>query len=561
MLTNLHVKHLALIREVDIDFTPGLNILTGETGAGKSILVDSIGLALGSRVQRDMVPREGTALSELTFSVGEGQAMEGLRALDMNFEDGELIISRKMTDGRSSIRIGGETRTAADARKCAEFLIDIHGQSEHQKLLRPEYQLALLDSYGRDEISGAKQETAGAYAAWLGVKKSLGNEEYTEEERRERMSFLSFEIQEIENAQLVPGEDVKAEQTYQKLVHARKIAEAVEAAHQITGYDRTDSAGEGIGRALKLLESVSAYDSALEESVSQLEEVDSLLNDFNRSLSAYAEDLSFAQDSFDSVEERLNTINHLKQKYGKTIESVLEGLKRKKEELSHLQNYEEERESLKHELQEREVVLHKKCQVLTDLRKKYAARFAEDVAQQLKDLNFAHVEFSVDVRRAEAVGAGGWDRVDYLISTNPGMPKNLLSKVVSGGELSRIMLGIRTMFADYDATETLIFDEIDTGISGRTAQKVAEKLAQLSRHHQVLCITHLPQIAAMADSHYCITKSLSDTSAITNVELLDEKTSVLELARMLGGAEITENTVKSAQEMKELCRHYKQNEL
>lgn len=561
MLTNLHIKNLALIREVDIDFTPGLNILTGETGAGKSILVDSIGLALGSRIQREMVPREGTALSELIFSVHGQASLAGLKEQKIELEDDQLIISRKMTDGRSTIRIGGETRTASDARKCAEYLIDIHGQSEHQKLLRPEYQLALLDAYGREEISSAREKVAASYAEWKKVKKALGTEDYSEAERMQRMSFLAFEIQEIEDAELTPGEDEKVEQTYQKLVHAKKIAEAVESAHEITGYDQPDSAGEGIGRALKLLESVSAYDDMLGTFSSQLEEIDSLLNDFNRSLADYADDLSFEQESFESVEERLNTMNRLKQKYGRTIEDILAGLAERKEELTHLQNYEEERQSLTKELGKKEQILREDCETLSAIRKKYAEKFTEDVTHQLLDLNFAKVDFKVEISRTETISAGGYDRADYMISTNPGMPRNLLSKVVSGGELSRIMLGIRTMFADYDATETLIFDEIDTGISGRTAQKVAEKLAQLARHHQVLCITHLPQIAAMADSHYCITKSLSDSSAITQVERLDDKASVMELARMLGGAEITENTVKSAQEMKELCRHYKQNEL
>ncbi|MEE3420090.1 MAG: DNA repair protein RecN [Lachnospiraceae bacterium] len=561
MLRNLHVKNLALIREVDIDFTPGLNILTGETGAGKSILVDSIGLALGSRVQRDMVPKEGSALTELTFSDLGPSAVHGLCALEVEPEDGEVVISRKMTEGRSTLRICGETRSAMDARKCAEYLIDIHGQSEHQKLLRPEYQLDLLDAYGREEIAEAKKATEAAYKAWHDVKKALGNEDMPESQRLERISFLQFEVDEIENAALLPGEDEKTEQTYQKLAHARKIAEAVDAAHEITGYDQPDSAGEGIGRALKLLEGVSSYDEALGAFTDQLSEVDSLLNDFNRSLADYAEDLSFEEESFSKVEERLNTINRMKQKYGRTIDDILAGLDRRREELAHLEHYEEERKTLKASLAEKEAILMRACEALSELRKKYAETFAEEVTAQLMDLNFARVDFEVAVTRTDSVGANGYDRVDYMISTNPGMPKNVLSRVVSGGELSRIMLGIRTMFADDDETGTLIFDEIDTGISGRTAQKVAEKLAQLAQKHQVLCITHLPQIAAMADSHFGISKSLTDSAAITNVERLDEKSSVFELARMLGGAEITENTVKSAQEMKEQCRQYKQNEL
>ncbi len=561
MLRNLHIKNLALIHEIDVDFSDGLNILTGETGAGKSIIIDSISLALGGRVSRDMTHSDAPALAELVFEVSDSAALNALKELDIEAEDGVVVISRKITGTRSTLRINGETRTASDVRSLASYLLDIHGQSEHQKLLRPDMQLSLLDDYGAGQITAARQKTAEAYRKWASVKKALGGDDLSEEERARRISFLEFEISEIEDAALNDGEDEELEQLYRKLLNGRKITEAVEEAHAQTGYEDSSSAGEMIGHALKKLESVSSYDDALADLVSQLSDIDSLLNDFNRALSDYGDGLSFEAESFQETEDRLNLINKLKSKYGSTIEKILAYKDEKQTELDELLSYEETRNRLKKELQTAEDALIRASDELTELRKTLAGDFAEDVTRQLKDLNFARVDFALEFTQNSGFSANGRDTVHYMISTNPGAPRGPLQKVVSGGELSRIMLGIRTMFADSDTTGTLIFDEIDTGISGRTAQKVAEKLAQVSRQHQVLCITHLPQIAAMADSHYGITKSLSDSEAITEISLLDASESVNELARMLGGAEITENTRNSAQEMRELCRQFKQHEL
>lgn len=561
MLRNLHIKNLALIREVDVDFQKGLNILTGETGAGKSIIVDSIGLALGGRAARDMTRSGEVSLAELIFEVTNPKTLHGLSELDVTPEDGEIVISRKIQDGRSTCRVNGETRTAANVRQMAGLLLDIHGQSEHQKLLRPEVQLELLDTYGGTEIAGARAKVSEIYQEWNSLRKTMGKEPLSPEERERRISFLEFEIQEIDEADLQIGEDEEVEKRYKKLANAKKIAEAVEEAHEATGYDGTASAGEVIGYALKKLESVREYDEAAGELADQLSEIDSLLNDFNRAVSDYADSLSFEDDTFEETEQRLDLLNHLKSKYGGSIQKILAYRDEKAKELEDLQEYEEKRQEMEEKLGKLEQKLKEACADLTKARKGFAEKFAEDVTAQLKDLNFARVDFAVDFHPLKNYTANGADGVDYMISTNPGEERKPLNKVVSGGELSRIMLGIRTMFADTDTTDTLIFDEIDTGISGRTAQKVAEKLAQVARRHQVLCITHLPQIAAMADTHYGITKELSENAAITKIEALSDEESVHELARMLGGAEITENTLKSAREMKVMCRQYKQNEL
>ena len=558
MLRNLHIKNLALIREVDVDFREGLNILTGETGAGKSIIVDSIGLGLGGRVQRELMKSgSGPALVELVFEVDDEATLASLQAHDVEAEDGVVLISRKIAEGRSSLRVNGETRTAQEVREIASCLLDIHGQSEHQKLLRSDVQLSLLDEYGGEEIQDAKEKVASDYKRWSGIRKALGGEELSEEERARRISFLEFEIGEIEDAELMEGEDEEVEKRYRKLANARKIAEAVETVHESTGYDSPDSAGEVIGRALKKLESVSEYDAVLSEYYDALSDIDSLLNDFNRGIADYAGDLSFEADSFEETESRLNLINRLKAKYGRTIGEILEGRDERKMELRSLLDYEENRARLLRELDAAEKDLEESSANLTKLREKWAAVFRDEAVKQFADLNFAKADFGIELREQSHFGANGRDAVEFTIATNPGEERRPLRNVVSGGELSRLMLGIRTMFADTDSTDTVIFDEVDTGISGRTAQKAAEKLAHLSESHQVLCITHLPQIAAMADTHYGITKSLSDSSAITNIEPLSYEESVDELARLIGGAEITENTLASAKEMKDFGANVK----
>ncbi len=560
MLRNLHIKNLALIREVDVDFNPGLNILTGETGAGKSIIIDSIGMALGGKPVRRLIRDDApSGLVELVFEVSNPETEAALAAMDIAAEDGVILISRKMQGNRSTIRINGETRTAADARAVGSLLLDIHGQSEHQKLLRPDHQLDLIDSYGREEIREALLKVRESYKVYAELKKKLGSGEMSEEERNRRMSFLEFEIEDIESAGLKEGEDEELEALYRKMKNARRIVTAVNEAHTLTGYE--EGAGDEIGRAVKELDSVSEYDEEIAGLLNTLSEIDDLLNDFNREVAAYADSLEFEESAFAETEERLDLINRLKAKYGRTISDILMAKEEKEEELSALRDYEEERIRLKKKFARAEEALGEASRGLSVLRKRYAEEFSRKVVDQLRELNFAKADFAVHFEETAGYTANGCDAVSFMIATNPGEPRRELSKVVSGGELSRIMLGIKTIFAADDKTETLIFDEVDTGISGRTAQMVAEKMSAIARDRQVLAITHLPQIAAMADTHYAITKELSDSSAITKIEALSEEESVLELARLIGGEKITENTLKSSREMKEMCRQMKKNVL
>ena len=562
MLRNLHIKNLALIDEADVDFTGGLNILTGETGAGKSIMIDSVSLALGGRIARDMIRNDGKqALIELVFEVSEGEALEEIRKLGTEPEDGVILVSRKIQDGRSTIRVNGETVTSQAVRELASYLLDIHGQSEHQKLLRSDMQLSLLDRYGQEITAAAKEEVKNDYRIYASLKKELGSEEMSEEERLRRMSFLEFEISEIEDANLSPGEDDEVEKIFKRLQNARKITEAARFAHEITGYDASGSAGDTIGQALRRLESVSGYDERIGGLIGLLQEVDDLLNDFNRDISAYAGDIEYESGQFESTEERLDLLNRLKAKYGRTIDDVLEALEDRKAEYDSLMTYKETRDRLMKEFDKAKEKLEQSSEKLTTVRKQTADRFVKDASRQFAELNFARADFSVEFRELADYTPDGKDGIDFCISTNPGEMRKPLRNVVSGGELSRLMLGIRAMFADSDPAETIIFDEVDSGISGRAAQRAAEKLDQLSKRRQVLCITHLPQIAAMADTHYGITKKVLSDKAVTNIEPLDENESVSELARLIGGAEITENTMNSAREMKEMCRQFKERDI
>ncbi|MCI1723692.1 MAG: DNA repair protein RecN [Lachnospiraceae bacterium] len=562
MLRNLHIKNLALIREIDVDFGEGLNILTGETGAGKSIIVGSVMTALGAKFSRSML-REGapSALVEMVFETENPSVLKKLAELGIEPEDGVILISRKLEEGKSVCRINGVTSTTAQVRECGACLIDIHGQHEYQQLLRNDRQLELLDEFGGEAVSSAKARTAEDYRTYSSLKKRMSETGMSEEERLRTLSFLDFEIQEIEEADLQPGEDEELEKLYRRLSNSKRIAETVNAVHTMTGYDSDEGAGETIGRALKELESVSEFDPALEELENSLRSMDSLLNDFNRDTADYISGLTYEADSFEETEERLNRINRLKAKYADSIEGILNLLEEKKKKRSELEDYAEGRKHLESEFHAAEAALKKSSDALTAVRKETAASFEKAAQQQFLDLNFARADFEIGFSVGGNFSANGQDTVDFLIRTNPGEPKLPINKIASGGELSRIMLGIRTMFAAKDDTDTLIFDEIDAGISGRTAQKVAEKLSVVSRSHQTLCITHLPQIAAMADEHYAITKEVSETEAVTRIDALSEEESVRELARILGGAKLTESTFDTAREMKEMCRQYKSDAL
>ncbi|MBE6015969.1 MAG: DNA repair protein RecN [Lachnospiraceae bacterium] len=553
MLLNLHVKNFALIDECEVDFGDGLNILTGETGAGKSIIIGSVNAALGARVSKDVVRSDNSpAIVELVFETKGTKVNDVLREMDITCDD-NVIISRKIQSSRSICKINGETVSSAQVKRIAELLIDIHGQHEHQSLLNPAKHLEILDEFGGDDILSIREEVAKHYKEYMEYKEELDNTSMDDETRRREISFLEYEIKEIEDANLSEGEDETVEADYKRMANSMKITENLSEVYGITGGSSgARGIDDSIGEAIRRLSAVTEYDPGLTELLEMLENIEGLTSDFNREIAGYLSDNEFDEAVFAETESRLDLINNLKAKYGNTIELIGKALSERKAKLESLNNLEEHVADLENKLRLAEKVLSEKSEALHKARVDAGAALKEKICQALQELNFLQVEFEIDFRE-KAFSAKGKDEVHFLISTNPGEPVRELSGVASGGELSRIMLALKTIMAENDKIPTLIFDEIDTGISGRTAQKVSEKLNLVSRGHQVICITHLPQIASMADEHFLIEKKVENSSTVSLIEKLSEEESVREIARMLGGAEITEAVLANAREMKDLA--------
>ena len=556
MLQSLHVKNLALMEETEVSFGEGLNILTGETGAGKSLLLGSVNLALGAKFEREMLRAgEQQALVELTFS-GNEQIKEKLKAMELESqEDGSVLITRKMQVGKSVFRINGEVVTAKQVKDLAEVLIDVHGQHEHQSLLHKKKHLEILDSFGGKEAEEALAEVAQAYGRWKSLGKKLQEEGLDEKERAREQSLAEYELHEIEEAAPKIGEDEELEEKYRRMVNGQKIMEALGESYSFTG---SDGAGSALSRALRALSSVAAYDKRLSELEEQLAEVDSLLADYNRDLADYMEDVTFDEAALRETEERLNLINRLKEKYGNTIADVISYGEERKAYLEKLADYDAYMEGLRTDLERAEKDLTRACGKLSDVRQKNAGVLSEQLQKALESLNFLTVDFEISVGRLETPGEKGWDDVEFLISTNPGETRKPLGMVSSGGELSRIMLAIKTVLAKRDEVDALIFDEIDAGISGRTAWQVSKQLGKVASAHQVICITHLPQIAAMSDHHFLIEKSADGNHTVTNVRPLKEEESIGELARLLGSDELSEAAISNAREMRSQAITYKE---
>ncbi len=551
MLQNLHVKNLALIDETEVEFGPGLNILSGETGAGKSIIIGSINLALGEKVQKEMLRDNGeAALVELIFFVEDADTIEDIRALDIEMEDDTVILSRKITGGRAIGRINGEAVSASKMKAVASLLIDIHGQHEHQSLLSKKKHLEILDTFAKEALGDKKEKLTQCYQEYRKLKDELEHANLDGEERARELSFLEYEVKEIEEAQLTVGEDEELEAVFRKYSNGKKIMDAVGAANAATSED-DESASERIGRALRELSSVSGYDERVKEMEEQLTEIDNLLSDFNHELASYLSDEEFDEETFYETEKRLDLINHLKSKYGNTIADIIKYGEEKEERINVLNDYDAYLAGLQKNVSEKEKQLEQLSKKVSDIRKKESKKLTESIKNALLDLNFLDVQFTMEFAETDYT-ANGIDDAQFLISTNPGEPVKPLGKVASGGELSRIMLAIKTVMAS-DKIGTLIFDEIDSGISGRTAQMVSEKMNVLGRSHQIICITHLPQIAAMADFHFLIEKSVENQATVSKIHKLTDEQSVEELARMLGGVEITDTVLENAREMKQMA--------
>ena len=555
MLQNLHVKNIALIDETEVDFGQGLNILTGETGAGKSILLGSVGLALGGKYSSDLL-RNGAenGLVELTFSVDDGQIRQKLEEMDIIPDDGMVTLTRKFTGSRSISRINGETVNTGKLKEAAELLIDIHGQHDNKTLLQRKNHLVLLDLFGRKEIAPIKSEMSKCYKEYRAICKKEEETSLNDEERRRELSLYEFEVHEIEEAALRENEDEELEETYRRMTESRKITDAVAQTYRYTCEDSSANAGDCLTRAIRAFREAAEFDEEGDRLCALLMDVDSLLNDFNRELSEYASKFEFSEEEFKETEERLNLINHLKAKYGSSVSDVLAYCESKRHRIEQLNDYDAYIKQIEEEKEKALKKVERVTKKLHDVRNRYKTVFADEICIHLKELNFLDTRFEIHLKDAGQFSANGKDEAEFYLALNPGEPVKPLENIASGGELSRIMLAIKTVLADAEDTPTLIFDEIDAGISGVTAAKVGEKLKLIGKSRQVICITHLSQIEAVAESHFLIEKSAENESVKTRIRLLNEEDSVKELARILGGDKITSSIMESARDMKEMAK-------
>ena len=553
MLSELHVKNFAILDEVSVEFGKGLNVLTGETGAGKSLLLGSVNAALGGKVSKDFLGSNGDyALAELLFD-NDACVRDLLEKYELPESD-MLVISRRITDtGRSVSRINGETVNASIVKEIASRLFDVHGQHDHQTLLYPAKQLALLDRYAGAEAleeAAAVRSLARDYRA---AKKELSDASEHGAARARELSMAQYEYDEIMAARLVAGEDDLLEERFRVLSNREKLTEACAEADSVLSTDAT-SVTTGIGRALRKLSKASSLDPKLEAIYEDLRLAEEQVGDIAARLSDYLSEITGTEAELNEVGERLDVINRLKSKYGRTIEAILAYVEEAERTIAKLSDFDGYVAALTEKVKESEQALRTKAAKLTAIRKKAADELSAKVRASLSELNFLNSEFTVEFRELEEPGETGAEEAEFMISANPGEPLRPLAKIASGGELSRVMLALKTASAGKDEIETVFFDEIDAGISGRTAQKVAEKLATIAQTKQVICITHLPQIAAMADCHFEISKSAEDGKTRTTLQKLTEDEVPRELARMLGGAEITDSVMANAREMRELAR-------
>lgn len=556
MLESLKVKNVALIDESEVTFGEGLNILTGETGAGKSILIDSINLALGAKADSSLI-RQGAeyAYVELCFQVNNASVIQKLKELEVfPDEEGRVLLQRRIMTGKSSCRLNGESATGKLLQQAAAVLIDVHGQHEHQSLLNEKKHLEVLDAFCGDKLQAVKQELGVAYAAYR-EKEKLVKEALDEDGSKDReIALARFELEEIEAAALIEGEDEKLEADFRRMENSRQIGESLSQADACLNSYEQENARDLIGAAAKCVSDAAKYDASLAPCVESFAQVQELLQDIGRSLGHYIESMEFDAQTYTDTKERLDTINKCKTKYGNTISEILAYAQNQQEFLHKYDDFEQYKIKLQEELAQQKETLLALCQKASKIRCKEAAKLEKEMKQALLSLNFPYVDFAIKVENSEThLSTNGMDHVRFLISLNAGQEKKPLSQVASGGELSRIMLALKSVLAEQDETETLIFDEIDAGISGRTAWKISEKLAILGRAHQVICITHLPQIAAMADQHFVIEKQQDKNGTQTKLTALSKDGMLSEIARLLGSDKITDAVMQNAGELKAMA--------
>ena len=560
MLRELHIKNIAVIEEVTVSFYDGFHVLTGETGAGKSILIDSINMALGERTSKDLI-RTGaeSAAVDIVFEVSD-IVEKKLNELGIESEDGMLYISRQITaDGKSRCRINGHMVPLSMLKESSVYLLTIHGQHDNQSLLSPKAHIEFVDFYG--DYGALLTEYRLQYSRVLDIRSRLNKLQMNEAEKEHKIDLLSYQINEISSSEIKIGEEEELEDRKSYLTNIEEIVEnSNEAYDALYGSEQESAAYDRISSAVHCLGKIHSFDENLNELYNMLSSVLADVEDVTHELRSYLDKTDYNQGELDTIEDRLAVISSLKRKYGDSEKAILEYLESAKAELNEIECSDAACNALTKELEEESNKLHELAAKLSDCRKDCAISLQTEIMHELSDLDMQKMRFSVaveplfDENGEIKYTPAGCDRVEFLISGNPGESLKPLSKIASGGEMSRIMLAIKSVLADSDIVETLIFDEIDTGVSGRAAQKIAEKIRMLAKKRQILCITHLAQIAGMADIHYLVEKSFNDINTHTTVTQLDDEKRKTELARIIGGVKITELTLQAAQEMLDMAK-------
>ncbi|MCI5863529.1 MAG: DNA repair protein RecN [Lachnospiraceae bacterium] len=558
MLTNIHIENYALIDCLDIDINEGLNIITGETGAGKSVILGAVNTALGAKVNSDVI-RAGKEYSFISVSfhiddIAKLQAVTEPDSIDLS--DGDIIIWRKILPNRSVFKINGVTVSASQVRSLSSMIIDIHSQRDNLLLLKSENQLKLVDSFGDEELNNLLERQKKLFEEYTECNskiESIGDDAGL---REREISLLEYEIKEIDEASLSAEEDTELEEKFSKLSYLEKIRRGVAESLQFLesgDYNSIDL----LGKAIKSLGDAVNHDRELVQIYDSLRDAENILSDVGGELYSYIGNNEIDEEEFSRISDRIDLYNSLKRKYNGNVKDILAVLEDKKERLDTLLNSDEYITKLKKRIDGLISEMNHVCQLIHDRRIEIAENVQTSIMSEMRDLNFNNVKFLIEVKKNNSFSYNGFDDVEFLISLNSGEDVKPLKNIASGGEISRIMLAIKSVIAERDITETMVFDEIDTGISSRTAQCVAEKMHNISKSHQIICITHLPQIAAMADTHFYVYKEVSDKKTITDMKKLDEEARINELARFLGGSKITENVKENAKEMKQLADDYK----
>lgn len=563
MLVEINIKNFAIIDNINVSFTKGLNIITGETGSGKSILVDAIGIILGSRSSKDLI-RSGykkAVLQGVFYLENPLELIPLLNEYNIGLDDDNLlIISKEINlDGPSISKVNGRSINLSMLKNITNKLVDIFGQHEHQSLLDISKHGVLVDSFGDKEFSKLKSEIRSHYEELSSFKNSLQDLSMDSSKRDREIDVLKFQIQEIDEARLSYKDDEELEKEYNRVFNSSKISNSLNEAISYLDNDniQNPSAIDLINQSIALLQNISRYDENLETLNSRLKSIKLEFEDINMDLKDYLDSVDLDYERLNYLTSRLDLVNKLKRKYGNSVEEVMLFKNKAEDRLDLLINYEKKVASIKDEIKKVEKVLENLSEDLSLRRKNISKEIEKEIKKELEELNMLQVDFKVDFGRTKEFTVNGYDKIEFLISTNPGESLKSLSKIISGGEMSRIMLAFKNILAFFDKIPTMIFDEIDTGISGRTGQIVGEKILNISKNHQVICISHLPQLAALADSHYVINKTMTKDKTRTEIHRLSEEGRVEEMARLIGGVNLTDTTLNHAREMIEMSNKIK----